>query len=64
MELKKPTKMKKGTRTSQSSGERVTTPTDSRRRSLGVSAEGPTGVGGAAGTKKAGTLQTVEMMET
>jgi len=52
--------MEKGTRISQISRERLKTPKDSRRLSLGVSAAGPTGEGGLAGTANAGTAQTVD----
>lgn len=48
-------------RRSQSSRDLETAPTEARRLSLGVSEAGPTGVGGLAGTKKAGTQQTVDL---
>ncbi|KAG6035484.1 hypothetical protein E4U41_006059 [Claviceps citrina] len=44
---------------SHGSGERVSTRNEVLRLSLGVSDAGPTGVGGAAGTKKAGRAQTL-----
>jgi hypothetical protein len=58
MALKRPTWMEKGTKRSQNSGCLKMSLDETRRLSFGVSAEGATGVGGAAGMKKEGTAQT------